>query len=281
MSAPASASSSPSVGEAHALAQLGAQRRRGRRARAALTTVASHGSVGVQAAQRAQEEPQRAALLDVDERDPHAARRPRAGRARGGVPVPGRDELVVAGKKRFSSSAVAPNAAWRASRRPKTSVTSLRATCVATTRSAGAWNVPTFSAREWRSATRGDRRRERLVDVADVQRRARSAAPRPCARRRSARRAGARPCRAGRPAAPRRRPARAPRRARRARRRRGSRARAARDRLLVARRRRDDDAMPAAGELLAQPGDVGVDLVPVLPRIGRDLDDGSGSTGSA
>jgi hypothetical protein len=49
--------------------------------------------------------------------------------------------------------AVAGKAAWRASRRPKTSVTSLRATWVATSRSAGAWNVPTFSVRDWRRAT--------------------------------------------------------------------------------------------------------------------------------
>ena len=40
----------------------------------------------------------------------------------------------------------------RASRRPKTSCTTLRATWVATTRSVGAWKVPTLSAREWRSA---------------------------------------------------------------------------------------------------------------------------------
>ena len=41
----------------------------------------------------------------------------------------------------------------RASSRPKNSSTNLRATCVESTRSAGAWKEPTFSAREWRSAT--------------------------------------------------------------------------------------------------------------------------------
>ena len=43
--------------------------------------------------------------------------------------------------------------ASRASSRPKTSWTTLRATWVETTRSVGAWKPPTFSAREWRSAT--------------------------------------------------------------------------------------------------------------------------------
>src|SRR3954447_25397998 len=37
--------------------------------------------------------------------------------------------------------------------RPKNSSTNLRATCVESTRSAGLWKEPTFSAREWRSAT--------------------------------------------------------------------------------------------------------------------------------
>ena len=40
----------------------------------------------------------------------------------------------------------------RASSRPKKSSTNRRATCVESTRSVAAWNVPTFSAREWRSA---------------------------------------------------------------------------------------------------------------------------------
>jgi len=50
------------------------------------------------------------------------------------------------------SAAVAAKLATRASRRPRTRSTSRRATWVETTRSVGAWNVPTFSAREWRSA---------------------------------------------------------------------------------------------------------------------------------
>ena len=43
--------------------------------------------------------------------------------------------------------------AVRASRRPKNSSTKRRATCVESTRSAGAWKEPTLSEREWRSAT--------------------------------------------------------------------------------------------------------------------------------
>ena len=50
------------------------------------------------------------------------------------------------------SSRVASKLAVRASRRPSTSWTTLRATCVDSRRSVGVWNVPTFSAREWRSA---------------------------------------------------------------------------------------------------------------------------------
>ncbi len=48
---------------------------------------------------------------------------------------------------------MAPKDAVRASRRPKNSSTKRRATCVESTRSAGAWKEPTLSEREWRSAT--------------------------------------------------------------------------------------------------------------------------------
>ena len=48
---------------------------------------------------------------------------------------------------------MASNDAVRASRRPKNSSTKRRATCVESTRSAGAWKEPTLSEREWRSAT--------------------------------------------------------------------------------------------------------------------------------
>src|SRR5919106_2072094 len=49
-------------------------------------------------------------------------------------------------------SRVAAKLAVRPSSRPKTSSTILRATWVETKRSVVEWNVPTFSAREWRSA---------------------------------------------------------------------------------------------------------------------------------
>ena len=53
------------------------------------------------------------------------------------------------------SSRVVGHAAVRASSRPKNSSTTRRATCVEMSRSVGAWNEPTFSAREWRSAAAG------------------------------------------------------------------------------------------------------------------------------
>ena len=67
--------------------------------------------------------------------------------------APGRSTAYSAGKIRCISSRVASNEALRASRRPKNSSTKRRATWVESTRSAGAWNVPTLSEREWRSAT--------------------------------------------------------------------------------------------------------------------------------
>ena len=67
--------------------------------------------------------------------------------------APGRSTWYVAGNARSISSRVASNDAVRASSRPKKRSTKRRATWVEITRSAGAWNVPTFSAREWRSAT--------------------------------------------------------------------------------------------------------------------------------
>ena len=54
---------------------------------------------------------------------------------------------------RCISSRVASKDALRASRRPKNSSTKRRATWVESTRSAGAWKLPTLRDREWRSAT--------------------------------------------------------------------------------------------------------------------------------
>ena len=67
--------------------------------------------------------------------------------------APGRSTTYSAGKIRCISSRVASKEALRASRRPKNSSTKRRATWVESTRSAGAWNVPMLSEREWRSAT--------------------------------------------------------------------------------------------------------------------------------
>ena len=102
--------------------------------------------------QRAQEEPQRAALLAVGERDPQRARR-RASR-----PAARRSRREAAARRRPGRSASgAPRwpRSWRcgASMRPKNSSTNLRATWVLRTRSAGAWKEPTLSARLCRRAT--------------------------------------------------------------------------------------------------------------------------------
>ena len=103
-----------------------------------------------QLAQRAQEQPQRAALLLGGEHDLRAAlagfRAAPGGRRPGGSPGSRR------GRSAPRCSRVAANAAVRPSRRPNSRSTSGRATWVDTNRSVGEWNVPTFSAREWRSA---------------------------------------------------------------------------------------------------------------------------------
>ena len=79
------------------------------------------------------------------------------------------------GRTRGSSAAAAPRwpRSWPCGRPGgrRTARRSVRATCVESTRSAGAWNEPTFSAREWRSATEPGARRPRLVHVHEVQRR--------------------------------------------------------------------------------------------------------------
>ena len=65
----------------------------------------------------------------------------------------GQDHLVVGGEEalhQVARHARSSRRARRAARRPARR--RLRATCVESARSAGAWNVPTLSAREWRSA---------------------------------------------------------------------------------------------------------------------------------
>ena len=77
-------------------------------------------------------------------------RSPRAGRSTRSAP--GGITSYSPGKWRQTRSRVARKLAVRASSRPKKSSTNRRATWVESTRSVAAWKVPTFSAREWRSA---------------------------------------------------------------------------------------------------------------------------------
>ena len=169
---------------------------------------------------------------------------------------------------------MASNDAVRASSRPKKRSTNLRATWVEMTRSAGAWNVPTLSAREWRSATddvlgangswtwtkSSGAAAEHVVERArDVERRrGRHAPPRgrerqqlPDAEHAHAAVGIEELARADQPA------------------------RLAHQ-LGRARRREHDDPVPARGEPVRERAHEGVDLVLVLPRMGRDLRDGEG-----
>ena len=165
----------------------------------------------------------------------------------------------------------------RASRRPNTSSTSLRATCVATARSVGAWKLPTFSAGETRSAALARLGRPRIVNVDDVERDrleqavdrtadvdGNGAAPsgrdlrqrltcrehgnpaRPVVAREDQLRLGA-----GRVQQPARLP----------------------HRLLRARRRDDRDAVATSGELAGGGRDPVIDLVVGVPGVRRDLGD--------
>ena len=98
--------------------------------------------------------------------------------------APGLDH---AGSRRGSSAR--PGRAWRRSWRcgRRGGRTAARPACAPPgsrrTRSVGAWNVPTFSACEWRSAADAALGRERLVHVDEVELGARRAAPRSCATR--------------------------------------------------------------------------------------------------
>ena len=137
------------VDDVHAVAQAGAQRRDGAGLR---VDDRLPRQLLRQQPQRAQEEPQRAALLAVGERDPQ--RRAVGLLAAARRVTPGAQQL---GRTPGSSGSAAPPSP-RSSRcarpcRPKNSSTNLRATWVLSTRSAGAWKEPTFSARLCRSAT--------------------------------------------------------------------------------------------------------------------------------
>ena len=106
-----------------------------------------------QAAQRAQEQAQRAPLLlgAVDDAQPPSAARAPAPARR--ASAPGADQLVRRrGRSAPAARPVAPLLAVRASMRPKNISTSIRATWVESTRSAGSWKVATLREWEWRSA---------------------------------------------------------------------------------------------------------------------------------
>ena len=111
------------------------------------------GAVERQPAQRAQEEAQRGTLLlerRTRSRPVPLVRSPGAKRSRS---TPGRhDRRSRPGRSSRSARASRRRSRARASRRPKNSSMNRRATCVESTRSVGEWKLPTFSAREWRSA---------------------------------------------------------------------------------------------------------------------------------
>ena len=138
------------AGERDPLAQAPGQRHGGRRGRVAQPDRRAPVELGREAAQRAQEQPQRTPLLLGGEDDlGRPARRPPgggAGRRRAGSPGSRRGSSARSGRASRRSSPCAP------SRRPNSSSTTLRATWVETNRSVVEWKVPTLSAREWRRA---------------------------------------------------------------------------------------------------------------------------------
>ena len=145
-----------------------------------------------------------------------------------------------------------------------------RATCVATMRSAGRWNEPTFSVREWRSAalarlgangswtwqtsSASPVCRASTVRVTSIGR---------AARRAEVGRASPTWTTPGSPPAPQ--SASGSRLQRRARR---------LDRVVVLRRGDDEHAVPPGGELSGDPAHEVVDGMPGAPGEGRDLRDG-------
>ena len=232
-------------------------------------TTASHGSAGSSRRSARRNSAQRPALLLLEEGDAHA--RVVARRAGAAWRRRRRDDRVVAREEAAQQRPRWPRtAAVRASRRPKTSCTTLRATCVATTRSVGAWKVPTLSAREWRSAvlatlgangsctwqrSRAARsKRSEIVRATSIGSAARrrpgsGGSASPTARTRASPGAGSSAPRAHRLA------------------------RVAHER---ARGRRGDDEhpVPARRELVGDPRHERVDVVAILPRVRRDLGDG-------
>ena len=133
----------------HAVAQLAAQRSRAA-ARARHDDRRLPVELRGQPAQRAQEQPQRGALLVGRRR--RSARRPSRGGACEQRRRPGGARGSRRGRSAASGRAVASKRAHARVEAAEEQLDEARATCVESTRSAGAWNVPTLSAREWRSA---------------------------------------------------------------------------------------------------------------------------------
>ena len=148
----------------------------------------------------------------------------------------------------------------------------MRATWVETTRSVGAWKLPTLSAREWRSATLATlgangswtwqmsmppwSNSSSIVRATSIG----TAAP---ARVRPGSGGSASPTAStrGEPSSDRSSPA-------------WTAAPALAHEVLRARRRDDQDAVPTGGELVADAANLLVDLVPGLPRVRGDVGDG-------
>ena len=264
---------SPGLLEAHAVAQALGQRAPWRSARAALRTVASQrraGSSRRSARRKIRSAPRSSSSTNTIRTRPPAARGARRRRRRAGR----------RGSRRGTCGAMRSAVVWklaiRASRRPKSSSTIRRAACIETSRSAGAWNVPTFSAREWRRAaaavesangswtwtTSSGAFAHQLLDGArDVDRQAGRAAAR---RRRQL----------GQDLADGEHP-RAVRVEQRVAALADERARVAHE-ALVARRGDDQDAVPTLVQLAGDAVDEDVDLVGRFPRVRRDVRDGEG-----
>ena len=239
----------------------------------------SQRSAGSETAQRAQEEPQGAALLLLDEGDAH-----RAPSSRSAARQRARRRARTIGTRReeapqqVGASPRRSQCARRAARRP--AARRLRATWWRRPARSARGSVPTLSAREWRSAAlatlgangsctwqrssaaRLEKVGDRARDVDRQRRPAHRRAPRRGRQRLAHGRAGAPPPEAGSMAALRTRGAtRAPARG--------------------TRRRHDDDPMAAQRELVGHARDERVDVVTVLPRIGVTwaMDSGSGTAG--
>ena len=170
--------------EAHAVADRRATAARRARPGSRDHTVARQAQLVRQPAQRAHEQPQRGTLLLDARRGSRRSLRARRGRA------PTRSAPGRITRSRRGRSA-APGRAWRRSwpcapsRRPNSSSTSAARDLRGQHPLGGEWNVPTFSAREWRSAADAALGANGSCTCTKSNARAR-ADPRSCATRRSA-----------------------------------------------------------------------------------------------